>query len=54
MAPETADIPILVVSGDLSRLGPEHAVDGAIPKPFDSQELLAAVRRLTALVATAD
>ena len=54
MAPETADIPILVISGDPSRLGPEHPVDGAITKPFDSQELLETVRRLTALPSVVD
>jgi CheY-like chemotaxis protein len=54
MAPETADIPILVISGDPRRLGPEHPVDGAIAKPFDAQELLETVRRLTTLPSTVD
>jgi CheY-like chemotaxis protein len=54
MSPETAGIPILVISGDLSRLGPEHPVDGAISKPFDGQVLLEEVRRLTPVLSTAD
>ena len=45
-APETAGIPILVLSGDPGRLGPEHHVDAAVTKPFDAKDLLAAVRRL--------
>jgi CheY-like chemotaxis protein len=45
-APETAGIPILVLSGDPSRLGPEHQIDAVLPKPFDAQVLLTVVRDL--------
>jgi len=44
--PATAGIPILVVSADPSRLGPEHRVDAALTKPVPAAALLAAVRRL--------
>ena len=50
----TVALPILVVSADPGRLGPEHRVDGVLEKPVRVSELLATVQRLisTNLVAT--
>jgi CheY-like chemotaxis protein len=44
--PATAALPILVVSADPGRLGPEHRVDGILEKPVRVSELLAMVERL--------
>jgi DNA-binding response OmpR family regulator len=44
--PATAALPILVVSADPGRLGPEHRVDGVLEKPVRVSELLAMVERL--------
>ncbi len=44
--PGTASIPLLVVSADPGRLGPEHRVDAVLAKPVDAQTLLTTVRRL--------
>lgn len=44
--PATAALPILVVSADPGRLGPEHQVDGILEKPVRVSELLATVERL--------
>ena len=46
MDPRTAAIPILVLSADPGRLGREHQVDLALPKPVRPAELLAAITRL--------
>ncbi len=44
--PATASIPLLVVSADPGRLGPEHHVDAVLAKPVEAPTLLATVRRL--------
>lgn len=44
--PDTRHIPILVLSADPGRLGPEHDVDFALAKPVRPKELLDVVRRL--------
>jgi len=44
--PATAKLPILVVSVDPSRLGPEHRVDGVLTKPVRPAELLATIERI--------
>jgi CheY-like chemotaxis protein len=44
--PATAHLPILVVSADPSRLGPEHRVDGVLTKPVRAAELLATIERI--------
>lgn len=44
--PGTASIPLLVVSADPGRLGPEHRVDAVLAKPVDAQTLLTTVQRL--------
>ena len=49
--PRTANIPILVLSADPSRLGPEHKVDFALAKPVRPTELLAAVASLIEMAA---
>lgn len=46
MDPQTADIPIAVVTGDPSRLGPEHQVDAVLTKPIEARELLETAHRL--------
>lgn len=46
MDPLTAGIPILVLSADPGRLGPEHQVDAALAKPVRPAELLATVASL--------
>ena len=46
--PATTELPILVVSADLGRLGPEHRVDGVLAKPVRPADLLATVERLIA------
>ena len=46
--PDTASIPICVVSADPTRLGPEHRVDAVLAKPIEAGELIAIARRLTA------
>ncbi len=43
--PETARVPVLVVSAYRELLRPFAQVRGVIPKPFDIMELLDAVRR---------
>jgi CheY-like chemotaxis protein len=47
MDPQTRSIPILVLSADPGRLGPEHQVDHVLAKPVRPDELLAVVSRLT-------
>ena len=46
--PEVADIPVLLTSAtrsaDLARIAAELGVAAAIPKPFDAEEFLAALR----------
>jgi CheY-like chemotaxis protein len=44
--PATADLPIVVVSADPGRLGPEHRVDGVLTKPVRAAELLATIERI--------
>lgn len=46
MDPQTSDIPILVLSADPGRLGPEHKVDHVLAKPVHPVALLDAVARL--------
>jgi CheY-like chemotaxis protein len=46
MDPATANLPILVVSADPGRLGPEHRVDGVLTKPVRPAELLATIERI--------
>jgi CheY-like chemotaxis protein len=46
MDPATAKLPILVVSADPGRLGPEHKVDGVLAKPVRPAELLATIERI--------
>ena len=46
MDPATARLPILVVSADPGRLGPEHKVDGVLTKPVRPAELLATIERI--------
>jgi CheY-like chemotaxis protein len=46
MDPATANLPILVVSADPGRLGPEHRVDGVLAKPVRAAELLATIERI--------
>jgi two-component system, cell cycle response regulator DivK len=53
MDPATTAIPILVVSADPGRLGPEHVVDGVLQKPVRASELLATVERLISANRTA-
>ncbi len=47
MDPQTKSIPILVLSADPGRLGPEHKVDHVLSKPVRPEELLSVVARLT-------
>jgi CheY-like chemotaxis protein len=49
--PDTASIPIAVVTGDPTRLGPEHQVDAVLVKPVQVADLLATVHRLVSLPA---
>jgi len=51
--PATASIPILVVSADPGRLGPEHRVDGVLEKPVRFSQLLALVEQLISARVTA-
>lgn len=44
--PDTSALPILVVSADPGRLGPEHQVDGVLEKPVRVSDLLTTVERL--------
>jgi CheY-like chemotaxis protein len=44
--PATAKLPILVVSADPGRLGPEHKVDGVLAKPVRPAELLETIARI--------
>jgi CheY-like chemotaxis protein len=44
--PATANLPILVVSADPGRLGPEHKVDGVLAKPVRPAELLETIARI--------
>jgi CheY-like chemotaxis protein len=46
MDPATAKLPILVVSADPGRLGPEHRVDGVLAKPVRPAELLETIERI--------
>jgi two-component system alkaline phosphatase synthesis response regulator PhoP len=45
--PATREVPVIVVSGYPSRLGPSPQVKQVIPKPFDVTDLLDAVARET-------
>ena len=44
----TASIPIVVVTGDPSRLGPEHKVAAVLVKPVAAATMIETARRLTA------
>ena len=46
--PRTAALPIVVVSADPGRLGPEHRVDAVLTKPVAASKLLEVVASLAA------
>jgi DNA-binding response OmpR family regulator len=53
-SPVTSSIPILVVTAEPSRLGPEHEVDGILTKPVNVSVVIEAARRLVSSSAGTD
>ena len=53
-SPSTATIPILVVTAEPWRLGPEHEVDGVLTKPVNVTAVVDAARRLISAKAGTD
>ena len=53
-SPATATIPILVVTAEPWRLGPEHEVDGVLTKPINVTTVVDAARRLISAKAGTD